>query len=97
MALVAKTPPYSEILELDRSIHEFVMPPDVEALANGLPVQPPRPEETPGLTMQRGLLLQARSTGAFIICSSGTPTGLTNRSPSHQSFSSCIAVFLLKP
>lgn len=66
-ALGTNTPLYSEILELDRGIHAFSMPPDAEALVNGLPVPAPSPENTPGLTMQRGLFLQARGTSGFII------------------------------
>jgi hypothetical protein len=62
MALDAQTPPYSDIIELDRRIHAYSMPADVEALANGLPYQSSQPEST-GLTMQRWLLLQARDTG----------------------------------
>lgn len=73
-ALDAKTPPYSEILDLDRNIHEYAMPPDVEALINGLPVLPPRPEESPGLTMQRGLLVQARNTRTFNIWNGVMPS-----------------------
>lgn len=61
-ALDAQTPPYSDIIELDRSIHAYSMPADVEALANGLPYQSNQPEST-GLIMQRWLILQARDTG----------------------------------
>ncbi|KAF8575545.1 hypothetical protein K439DRAFT_1419688 [Ramaria rubella] len=65
-ALDAQTPPYSDIIELDRSIHAFSLPPDVDALANGLPFQPPQPD-SPGLTMQRWLLLQARDTAVLLL------------------------------
>lgn len=63
-ALDAQTPPYSDIIELDRTIHAFTMPPDVEALANGLPYNTTHPECTSAI-MQRGLLLQARDTGTL--------------------------------
>ena len=61
-ALDVQTPPYSDIIDLDRRIHAYALPADVEALANGLPYQSSQTEST-GLTMQRGLLLQARDTG----------------------------------
>ncbi|KAF8514037.1 fungal-specific transcription factor domain-containing protein [Gautieria morchelliformis] len=64
--LDAQTPPYSDIIELDRNIHAFEMPPDVEALANGLPYQSTQTEST-GLTMQRWLLLQARDTAVLLL------------------------------
>ena len=63
-ALDAETPPYSDIIELDRTIHAFTMPPDVEALANGLPYSSTQPESTT-IIMQRWLLLQARDTGTL--------------------------------
>lgn len=65
--LSVKTPPYIEILELDRSIQGFKMPPHSALQVSGIAPPPPHPDEVPGLNMQRALLIQAHSIG---ICSS---------------------------
>lgn len=61
--LSVKTPPYIEILELDRSIQAFKMPPDTAMQVSGIAPPPPQPNEVPGLNMQRALLIQAHSIG----------------------------------
>lgn len=60
-ALDPQTPSYDDILEIDRAIHAYTMPAQVEALANGLPNPSPQ-TETVGLIMQRWVLVQGRFT-----------------------------------
>ncbi|KAF8575442.1 hypothetical protein K439DRAFT_744539 [Ramaria rubella] len=66
-SLSAKTPPYLEILELDRSIQAHKLPSDSTMLLNGMTPPPPRPEEAPGLIMQRYILIQAHSTSLVLL------------------------------
>ncbi|KIJ25665.1 hypothetical protein M422DRAFT_38534 [Sphaerobolus stellatus SS14] len=83
-ALDAATPTYEDILELDRNIHAYAFPVDVEALANGLPYQSSQPDSA-GLTMQRWLAVQARYTVVLLLHRGFFAQALTEKADPMQS------------
>ncbi|KIJ54716.1 hypothetical protein M422DRAFT_24623 [Sphaerobolus stellatus SS14] len=62
-----QTPPYLDILDLDRAMQGYKLPEDSMMLLNGMTPPPPPPEKVPSLDMQRALVIQAQSTALVLL------------------------------
>jgi len=58
-----KTPPYLDILDLDRDIQGFKLPTDIQSQMEGVMPPPSTEENAPGIELQRAVGIQAFSAG----------------------------------